>query len=178
MRNEDSISIAVGVDRLILESRLRDISLLAQTDRQERLSAIATVISRLSPGAYLVGCGPYCCGIFPLTVDAVVLGRPPSPLEGLPETVVDFTVNDAVWMVPREASRIHATILREANAGSAKRYSIRDECSRTGTFVNGRRVSTEDGTESGAEPVQLAAGDVISLGPSGVNSYVFVEVPA
>lgn len=167
------ISIAVGVDRLILESRLRDIALVAHTDRQERLGAIATVMSRLSPGAYLVGCGPYCCGILPLTVDAVVLGRPPSPLEALPDTVVDFTVNDAVWMVPREASRVHATVLRQRKSDGAV-YSIRDERSTMGTFLNGMRLRS---VESGDIPeAPLSSGDVVSLGPSGVNSYVFVEI--
>jgi hypothetical protein len=175
MKSEDAISTAVAVDRWILESRLRDISLLAQTDRSERVGALATVISKLRSGAYLLGCGPYCCGVLPLTVDEVVLGRPPSPLEALPETVVDFTLNDAVWMIPREASRVHATILRQNNSGKTT-YSIRDENSRTGTFVNGKRVSAANEPEGRAAQVQLASGDVISLGPSGVNTYVFLEV--
>jgi hypothetical protein len=112
MTTEETMRIAVAVDRLILDSRLRDIALVAQMDRADRVSVVATVISKLDPGAYLIGCGPYCCGVLPLTVDEVVLGRPPSPLEALPDAVADFTLNDAVWLIPREASRIHATVLR------------------------------------------------------------------
>jgi len=174
MTGKDAVSVAVAMDRLILESRLADISILAQTDRRDRVGAVATVLSKLRPGAYLLGCGPYCCGVLPLTVDAVVLGRPPSPLESLPETVVDYTLNDAVWLVPREASRIHATVLRQTDS-SGTIYSIRDENSRTGTFVNGHRVSAGE-SGSAAVAVRLTTGDVISLGSSGVNSYVFVEV--
>jgi len=175
MKNEDAISLAAAVDRLVLECRLRDLSLLAQTDRSDRVGAMAAVIAKLHPGAYLLGCGPYCCGILPLTVDEVVLGRPPSPLEEVPSKVVDYTMNDAVWMIPREASRVHATILRK-KASETAIYFIRDENSRAGTFVNGRRVSAADPADSNSTPPRLAAGDVISLGPSGINSYVFVEV--
>ena len=173
MRNKDVISLALEVDRLTLETRLRDISLLAQSDRSERVGAIATVVSRLPPGAYLLGCGPYNCGVLPLTVDTVVLGRPPSPLEAVPDAVVDYSLNDAVWMVPREASRIHATVLRKTDAGNTA-YSIRDEKSTAGTFVNGSKTPVHSDESDAAVP--LATGDVISLGPSGVNSYLFIDI--
>jgi len=78
-------------------------------------------------------------------------------------------------MIPREASRVHATILRK-KASETAIYFIRDENSRAGTFVNGRRVSAADPADSNSTPPRLAAGDVISLGPSGINSYVFVEL--
>jgi len=175
MTEEDAISLAVTIDQLILQSHLADISLLAQADRSDRVAALVTVLAKLRPGAYLLGCGPYCCGLFPLTVDAVVLGRPVSPLEELPETVVDYTVNDAVWMLPREASRVHATILRRRDAGGAM-YSIRDESSTAGTFVNGQRVSVTGEASDATGSVRLETGDVISLGASGVNSYIFIEI--
>lgn len=175
MTEKDAISLAVTIDRAILQSRLVDISLLAQTDRRDRVEAVVTVLAKLRPGAYLVGCGPYCCGLFPLTVDAVVLGRPPSPLEALPETIVDYTLNDAVLMVPREASRIHATILRTRDARGAT-YAIRDENSTAGTFVNGRRVSVIGEVTDATRFVRLETGDVISLGASGVNSYIFIDI--
>lgn len=172
MGDNEVLEVAVEVDRLVLESRFRDLALVAQADRRDRVGSIAAVLAELDIGAYLIGCGPYSCGIFPLTVDEVVLGRPPSPLEALPDSVADYTLNDAVWMQPREASRIHASILRQSTAGRAK-YWIRDENSKTGTYVNSRRVGVDaDGTVSGV-PTELAHGDVVSLGPSGVNSYIF-----
>jgi hypothetical protein len=175
MEMEETVKLAVSVDRLIAESRLRDVLLITQSDRSDRIRTISAIISRLRPGAYLLGCGPYCCGIFPVTVDEVVLGRPPSPLEAVPETVADYTLNDALWMVPREASRTHASILR-CRAESTTTYWIRDENSRTGTYVNGRRVGADGEGQAASDLVQLANGDVISLGPSGINSYVFAVV--
>jgi len=175
MKSEDAVNVAINVDRLILESRLCDISLIAQSDRSDRVGAIASVISELSSGAYLIGCGPYCCGVLPLTVSEVVLGRPPSPLESVPDAVADYTLNDAVCMVPREASRIHVTILRHKTDETTE-YSIRDEDSQTGTYLNGRRVGWSEAGEATASTAPLSHCDVVSLGPSGVNSYVFLLV--
>ena len=73
MDMKDTVKLAVSVDRLIVESRLRDVSLIAQSDRSDRVRTVAAIISRLRAGAYLLGCGPYCCGVLPLTVDEVVL---------------------------------------------------------------------------------------------------------
>lgn len=176
MKTEDIVRIAAKLDCLVLESRMRDISLIAQTDRTQRVGTIAAVMSELAPGGYLLGAGPYCCGILPLTVDEVVLGRPPSPLESLPEKVADFTLNDAIYMVPREASRIHAAIVRRRRNGTTD-YWLRDESSKTGTYLNGRRIN--DGAENSYadNPVRLTSGDIVSLGSSGVNSYIFVVIP-
>ncbi|MCC5829135.1 MAG: FHA domain-containing protein [Phycisphaeraceae bacterium] len=176
MEREELIGVALKADRLILESRLRDIAIIAQAGRSDRVRAIAGVISKLRPGAYLIGCGPYTCGVLPLTVEEVVLGRPPSPLESLPDSVADYTLNDAVWMLPREASRIHATIICRQENG-AKTYWARDEGSRTGTYVNCRRVGVNEHGEITGETVELSSEDVVSLGPSGVNCYVFLVMP-
>ena len=169
MDRKQVINIAADVDRLVLESRLRDLALVAQTDRGDRVGAIAAVISKLRPGGYLIGCGPYSCGILPLTVDEVVLGRPPSPLESLPDSVADYTLNDAVWMLPREASRIHAKITRYHCDDSTVEYCILDLASTCGTFVNGTRIDSDEGGQL------LEHGDVISLGPSQINTYVFCK---
>jgi hypothetical protein len=175
MESNDAIDVALIVDRLVLESRLRDLSLLAQTDKSERVGTVATVLSKLPRGAYLIGCGPYCCGILPLTVDEVVLGRPPSPLEDNIDSIADFNLNDAVFMVPREASRIHASVVRRTESGETT-YSVQDKGSRGGTYVNGTRVATVEGKSAEPPGAVLSSGDVLSLGPSGVNSYVFCRV--
>ncbi len=172
MNGKQIIDVAAEVARLVVESRLRDFALIAQTDRSDRIRAVAAVISKFPPGGYLIGCGPYSCGIVPLTVDELVLGRPPSPLEGVPESVADFTLNDAVWMLPREASRIHASIIRRTVNGNA-RYWVRDERSRAGTYVNCRQVEAGEDAADIDKAVELTNGDILSLGPSGVNAYVF-----
>jgi hypothetical protein len=171
MNADEILSLAMAADRLILQSRLTDLSMLALSDRNERVGTMAAVLSQLPRGAFLLGCGPYACGVLPLSVDEVVLGRPPSPLESLPDTVADFTINDAVWMAPREVSRIHATICRRQING-AHAYFVRDEDSRNGVYVNGRKVRSV----APENLAPLATGDVISLGPSGINVYVFVQI--
>jgi hypothetical protein len=55
LNEDDAIALAVTIDRVILESRLVDISLLAQADRRDRVGMVATVLSRLRPGGYLLG---------------------------------------------------------------------------------------------------------------------------
>lgn len=177
MNRNDLVRIALAADRVILQSRMSDLMLIAEADRSERVGAIAGVLSKLQTGAYLVGCGPYCCGLIPLSVDEVVLGRPPSPLESLPDTVADYALNDAVWLIPREASRIHATVIRRTNDGVAS-YFIRDEQSRAGTFVNRQRIASGGAVDAGHDLLQLSTGDVISLGPSGINAFVFIDVDA
>ncbi len=173
MEREELVNLAIAADRLILTSRFRDLSIAAQSDRSDRVGAIAGVLSKLPPGGYLIGCGPYTCGVFPLTVDEIVLGRPPSPLESLPDSVADFTLNDAVWMLPREASRVHAKITRRHVDGAVE-YSVSDEGSRLGTYINNRTLGVDDHCGTEDESIKLCNGDVICLGPSGVNRYVFV----
>jgi len=53
-----------------------------------------------------------------------------------------------------------------------KRYFVRDLGSSCGTYVNGERLQSEGDHDPTAE---LSHGDVISLGPSHINTYVFVR---
>jgi len=170
--NRQLADVVMAIDRLVVESRLRDLALVAQTDRVDRVSAVAAILSKLPPGGYLIGCGPYCCGILPLTVDEVILGRPPLPVERMPGSVVDYTANDAVWMLPREVSKVHASVIRRTIQGKAT-YWVRDKESRTGTYVNGHRVTSDEESAGAPTEVELSNGDIVSLGPSGVNVYVF-----
>ena len=175
METPSIVDIALKADRLITDSRLQDFSFLLQTSPVDRVKAIASVINTLPPGGYLIGCGPYCCGIYPLSVDEIVLGRPITPLEKLPDAVADYTLNDAVWMLPREVSRIHASILREQSQNGCE-YFVRDENSQNGTYLNSRRISVDEEGNPDKRPAPLASGDTISLGPSRVNTYVFVQI--
>lgn len=49
---------------------------------------------------------------------------------------------------------------------------LKDVGSTCGTYLNGARLKAEEGSDQPAE--KLTSGDVISLGPSHVNSYMFV----
>lgn len=171
MEAEEVLRTAVLVDRLLLRCRAEDVRLLVAADAAQRVGTVASVLSSLPVGAYLVGCGPYCGGVLPLTVPEVLIGRPPSPFETLPTRVCDYGVNDAVLFVPREASRVHVAVRRHVLA-ECVRYTVHDQASTTGTFVNGDRVISSPGDDG----VELRHGDVLTLGPSGVNAYVFVVV--
>ena len=162
---------AVGIMQY---TRAQDMLLLLSQQHRSAIRIVAEILEALPTGAYLLGCGPYVCGLFPLSTDEIVLGRPASPLESPHEQVTDFLFNDAVLMVPREISRIHATVLRTLNEeDSDYRYAVRDEESTTGTYINGDRVGHDQELPN---PAQLTHGDALQLGPSGVNTYVFVEV--
>ena len=158
-------------------SRAQDTVLLLAHGHRTSVNTVAEVLRSLPVGAYLLGCGPYVCGLFPLTTEEIVLGRPASPLEKPADTVTDYQFNDAVFLVPREISRVHATILRTFNEEESEyHFSVRDESSTTGTFINGERVSDQPQEKDLPNPAQLTNGDVLQLGPSSVNSYLFVEV--
>jgi len=80
MKNEDAILLAAAVDRLVLECRpVRDLSLLAQTDRSDRVRSDAGGHSpNFTPALISWAAAHTAVASLPLTVDEVVLGRPPS----------------------------------------------------------------------------------------------------
>jgi pSer/pThr/pTyr-binding forkhead associated (FHA) protein len=104
--------------------------------------------------------------------EEVVLGRLATPLEKPLDKPVDIFCEDAVCLTPREVSRYHAMVFRLGDIN--KRYFLRDLGSTCGTFVNGGRLQVDGEKEPTAE---LHHGDVISLGPSLINTYVFVSLP-
>jgi pSer/pThr/pTyr-binding forkhead associated (FHA) protein len=83
-------------------------------------------------------------------------------------------VNDVPWFAAREVSRVHASVLHDDDAGGDG-FVLRDESSTTGTYVNGHRVGLDD-PRSPPNPIRLQPLDVVWLGPSGVNSYVWLVV--
>lgn len=138
---------------------------MMSTDRSDRLVRIMAALKQLKAGAYLLGTGPATTGIIPLTVEEVVIGRAATPLEEPSDGVVDYAVADTLYFGPRETSRLHAKIVRRWRE-SAPTYVLMDIKSTCGTFVNGRRLEGDGGQT-------LVHGDVISLGPSQVSTYVF-----
>ena len=158
--------IILKIDQLVSLSRLNELAVIVNTDRADRLVRIAAAVQQLKPGAYLLGTGPATTGIIPLTVQEVVIGRPATPLEKPSDGVADYAVADTLYFGPRETSRLHARIVRRWKE-SALIYVLLDMGSTCGTYVNGRRLEGDGGQV-------LMHGDVISLGPSQVSTYVFL----
>ena len=156
-----------AIDQLILNSRLEDLRLLALTPYEERATNLAAALSQLDAGYYLLGCGPYNTGLIKIGTTGIVLGRQSSPLEELSENVVDFLVNDAVLLTPREVSRNHATIHLSEEDG---KIYLQDNGSTTGTWLNNEQL------DSAGITVEVELGSVITLGASGVNTYLCFEV--
>lgn len=161
--------ILLKLDKLISLSRLNELAFIVGTDLKQRLSKMAAVLGQLPSGAYLLGTGPSTVGIIPLTVDEVVLGRSATILEKPTDAVIDYAVADTLYFVPREVSRAHAKVVRR-ETNSDIEYVAMDLESTCGTFVNGTRIAPA------AEGVALSHGDVLSLGPSQISTYMFYMV--
>jgi hypothetical protein len=167
---EEFSELAEKADRLNRTARLQDLTLFFAQPESERVQRIAKVLETLGPGTYLIGTGPYSQGVYSAMVDELVLGRLATPLEEPLDKAVDVFCHDVPCLMPREVSRYHAMIYR---VGDTSKISIlKDLGSTCGTYLNGARLGR---TEGGDEPAaKLKSGDVISLGPSHVNSYLFV----
>ncbi len=161
--------ILLEIDRLITGSRLQEVAFIAETDVTARISKMEAVLKKLNPGAYLLGTGSTTVGIIPLTVDEVALGRSATALEEPTNTVIDYAATDTLYFAPREVSRSHAKVVRRA-VGPELEYAVVDMRSTCGTYVNGTRV------DPGGGGVVLAHGDVLSLGPSQMSTYMFYTV--
>lgn len=168
--NDEVVKLANKIDRLARTARAHDLSLLLSQSELERISRIAAVLEQLGAGTYLVGSGPYTQGVYSIMADEVVLGRLATPMEEPLDKPVDIFCQDVPCLTPREVSRYHAMIFRLGDAH--KRYFVRDLGSTCGTYVNGEILSAV----SGEAAFELSQGDVISLGPSQINSYVYVSL--
>lgn len=168
-RMDEIDPILLKLDKLISLSRLKEVAFIVSTDLTLRISKMAAVLKQLKPGAYLLGTGPSTVGIIPLTVDEVVLGRSATILEEPTDAIIDYAAADTLYFVPREVSRAHAKVIRKI-ADSDVKYITADLKSTCGTFVNGTRVDPD------SEGVVLSHGDVLSLGPSQISTYIFYTV--
>ena len=103
--------------------------------------------------------------------DETVLGRLATPLEEPLGKAVDIFCQDVPSLTPREVSRYHALVFTLGDI--RKRHFIRDLESTCGTYVNGERLQAIGDKEPVSE---LKHGDVISLGPSHINTFVFIAL--
>jgi hypothetical protein len=161
--------ILLKIDKLISISRLKEIAFIIGTDVTERISKISAVLEGLKAGAYLLGTGPSTVGIIPLTVDEIMLGRSATTLEKPSEVLIDYAVSDTLYFMPREVSRAHAKIVRRHNNSDVEFWLV-DMKSTCGTYVNSSQI------DSDLEGTMLSHGDIISLGPSMISTYVFYIV--
>jgi len=161
--------ILLEIDRLITGSRLQEVAFIAETDIATRLSKMESVLRRLNPGAYLLGTGSTTVGIIPLSVEEVALGRSATTLEEPTDTVIDYAVADTLYFTPREVSRCHAKVVRRKTDSNIE-YVVIDMRSTCGTYVNGNRVDPK------GPGTVLSHGDVLSLGPSQMSTYMFYVV--
>lgn len=165
------IQAARRIEALVRLSRLSDLGLLMSAAPEDRIDGIARALQQLPSGAYLLGCGPYNCGLFRLANDRTIIGREPWANETPPSEAPNIALRDGVTFGPREVSRLHACIERREIGGQSVDY-VEDLGSTCGTFVNGARLTPG---RDGAIP--LADWDVISLGGSQTVPFVFLIAP-
>lgn len=175
---DDLDHIARKIDQLGMTARLGELSLFLKDGEINRAQMIRTVLGRLDPGVYLVGSGPYTQGVHSLMCDEVVIGRLATALEKPLDRPVDIFVNDAATLTPREVSRVHCAIYRKEGV-TKHDYWIIDRGSTCGTFLNRDKLPAPAASDS--DDVRLASrtlanGDVISLGPSLINSFVYLDL--
>src|SRR5437773_4557405 len=129
----------LSIEKLIRATRLNDVDLLMRGGQAQRAAEILDALSKLEPGAYLVGCGPYTQRIHRLSTGETVVGREATLHEEALGRALDVIVSDAVTYRPREVSRIHMKINRQDIGGQTIHF-ITDLGSTLGTYVNGERL--------------------------------------
>lgn len=167
------------IEKMIRASRLNDLDTLMREGRNERISQIEEALSKLEPGAYLIGCGPYTQGIYRLAAPETVFGREATVLEKPIERALDHTIKDWVTFRPREVSRVHFKIDREDVQGQDV-YYITDLGSTCGTYLNGTLLESrrDEGSSKDSNVSRpLADLDIISMGSGLVNLFLFLLVP-
>lgn len=174
----DTKQLAAMLDKLGVAARLHDVGFFMKEGESFRIQKFQSVLGHLEHGVYLVGAGPYTQGVYSLMSDEIVVGRLATVLEKPLGRAVDVFVNDAVSLMPREVSRVHCAIYRREGV-SQHDYWLIDRGSTCGTFLNGQKLEaplTEDKDEIRKCSRALSGGDVISVGPSLVNTFVFADL--
>jgi hypothetical protein len=165
-------------EKLSVTARLQDTAYFMRSDEATRIQLVQAVLERLDPGVYLVGAGPHTQGVYSLMSDEIVVGRLATVLETPLGQAIDVFVNDAATLTPREVSRLHCAIYRRQGVVSHD-YWLIDRGSTCGTFLNGQKLEapkTQEEDEIRRVSQSLSDGDVISLGSSLVNTFIFADL--
>ena len=162
-----TLSFAAGLDSLRFQCRLREIAFFEPTSAEDRVARIAAAIEALPSGRYLVGLGPNCGETIRIGAHPIRLGRHASILEQSTDEVVDYSINDASIVGPREVSRLHATL--DATKCSSDEVKLHDEQSTTGTWLYPEMTRVPSDS-----PATLQHGSLFSLGPTGTNLFVLI----
>jgi len=170
--------LASKIERVGAAARLSDLALFMREGEAARAHRIKKVLECLDPGVYLVGAGPYTQGVYSLMCDEVVIGRLATVVEESAGSPVDVFVNDASSLMPREVSRVHCAIYRREGV-IRHDYWIVDKGSTCGTLLNDEELPHS--SQLNTDDLRLASraltnGDVISLGKSRVNCFVFLDL--
>src|SRR5271170_8059689 len=104
---------AQKIEKMIRASRLNDLDTLLKDGQVARINEVSEAVSKLEPGGYLIGCGPYTQGVYRLSGTETIFGRQATIHESPVGDALDFSLNDAVTFRPREISRRHFRITRE-----------------------------------------------------------------
>ncbi len=164
----EGIEFVDMMDRLLVETRIRDLAHYALGNRENRVARMSAVFSRLSPGWYIIGLGPHFSDIVRVGSDPITFGRSPSLLEEPADRIIDYSVNDATLMGPREVSRVHFSVRTSEDGGQLELF---DEGSSTGTWIG-----DEDRPIEAARWTPVDSGSRVSLGGSRTNLFVAVRV--
>lgn len=164
--------IARAIDELVVSTRLSDLGTIARAEKRARVAKVHAVIKSLGSGHFLIGCGPYNTGVIKIGRSEIVLGRTVSPLEKSADSVIDYSINDAVYLAPHEVSRVHGAVWVESMNAEQECCRYQDKGSSCGSFINGLRVGAEDIPN----PATLESMDVLWLGGSGSTAYLYAEL--
>lgn len=169
---------AQKIEKMIRASRLNDLDTLLKDGQVARINEVSEAVSKLESGGYLIGCGPYTQGIYRLSGTETIFGRQATIHESPVGDALDFSLNDAVTFKPREISRRHFRITHQVSAPDNIFY-ITDLGSTCGTYLNGVLLEPQREGKAGIDTSvarPLADLDVVSLGPTMVNLFVFLVV--
>lgn len=176
----DNKARAYRVEQLSVTGRLQDLAVYMRDGQTARLQKVQAALEQLERGVYLIGTGPYTQGIYSAMCDEVVIGRLATIVEKAHDIPVDILVNDNVTLTPREVSRVHCSIYRKEGVAKYD-YWVVDRGSTCGTFLNEEKLEAPRSNEQ-EEIIRvsrpLTDGDVISLGASFINTFLFLDLSA
>ncbi len=158
------------VDAMRYQCRLRELASFGPDGSGTRAARIAQTLASLAAGRYVLGLGPNCSALIRLGRLPIRLGRHAGPLEESRDEVIDYSIDDASVVGPREVSRVHCVLSTEGCP--ADEVELSDDGSTTGTWLlpEGDRLEPDS-------PRRLRHGDLFSLGPSGTNLFLVLVIP-